>query len=269
MWDVQLQEYMQSRGYSRRTIETYLDSLRRIAKDLNKSPQDINEKDLESYLSKLFAAHKSPYTMNQYHMAIKILQTKIYHRVWNNNFPYVKRHLKIPTVLSKSEIENILAQIRNEKHKLLIALAYGAGLRVSEVISLKVEDLDFSGKVVIVRNGKGGKDRLTLLPEKITNPLQQLLFGRDSGDYVFNSERGGKLTARTAQVVFARAMKKALITKPATFHSLRHSFATHLLENGVDIRHIQKLLGHASITTTQLYTKVTNPALLNIKSPLL
>ena len=105
-------------------------------------------------------------------------------------------------------------------------------------------------------------------PGKLKSHLQNLIAGKNKNDFVFESERGGKLTTRTAQKVFAVALKKSLINKEATFHSLRHSFATHLLENGIDVRYVQELLGHKSIRTTQVYTKVTNPKLKNIKSPL-
>ena len=121
---------------------------------------------------------------------------------------------------------------------------------------------------VHVKQGKGKKDRLTIIPGKMVNDLKNLMAGKSKEEYVFVSQRGGKLSVRTTQIVFNQALKKAGIKKQATFHSLRHSFATHLLENGVDVRYVQELLGHKNISTTQLYTKVTNPSLKNIKSPL-
>lgn len=268
MWEERLQQFMRARGYSQRTIDVYRESLKRISRAIRKEPQEISERDLEKYLSQLNQRHKSPYTLNQCHMAIKMLQTKVYDKCWSTSFPYIKRHVKIPVVLSKKEVEQILAQITNSKHKLLVSLAYGAGLRVSEVTALKVQDLDWERQMIVVRSGKGAKDRITLLPESLLHPIERLTAGKGGDEYVFESERGGRLTSRTAQVVFTRALKKAKIVKPATFHSLRHSFATHLLENGVDVRYIQKLLGHRSISTTQIYTKVTTPALQNIRSPL-
>jgi site-specific recombinase XerD len=119
-----------------------------------------------------------------------------------------------------------------------------------------------------IKKAKGKKDRITVIPEKIKNDLEMMINSRASNEYVFPSERGGKLTTRTAQKIFTNAMKKAKIKKEATFHSLRHSFATHLLENGVDIRYVQELLGYQNIRTTQRYTQVINPKLRNIKSPL-
>lgn len=139
---------------------------------------------------------------------------------------------------------------------------------IGEVINLKVKDIDLNELTIHLKWAKGKKDRITIIPEKLKTSIQNLIAGNKSNDFVFKSERGGKLSTRTAQKVFSNAMKKAGIKKTATFHSLRHSFATHLLENGVDVRYVQELLGHANIRTTQVYTKVTNPKLKNIKSPL-
>lgn len=150
----------------------------------------------------------------------------------------------------------------------MLGLAYGAGLRVSEVVALKVPDLDFNELTIHIKQAKGRKDRISVVPEKLRMDLTNLMAGKEHVEYVFASERGGKLTTRTAQKIFEHALVRANINKPATFHSLRHSFATHLLENGVDIRYVQVLLGHNNIRTTQRYTQVTNPKLKSIKSPL-
>ena len=150
----------------------------------------------------------------------------------------------------------------------MVALSYGAGLRVSEAINLMVKDVDLHEFIIHLKKAKGSKDRITVIPKSLVNDLKVLSAGKKADDFVFESERGGKLTTRTAQKVFSNALKKAGIKKEATFHSLRHSFATHLLENGVDVRYVQELLGHQNIRTTQVYTKVTNPKLKNIKSPL-
>lgn len=248
---------MRVAGYSPRTIEAYC-----------RCVEEIGDQDLMQFLDRLAREGKSSFTMNQYHAAYKLYVRNVLGKVWNVPFPYAKRHKRLPVVLSRDEIGRIIAVTKNNKHRLMIALAYGAGLRVSEIINLRVEDIDLDGLSLIVREGKGGKDRISILPEQLKNDLQNMLAGKAGNEYLFESERGGRLTTRTAQIVFARSLRAAGIKKTATFHSLRHSFATHLLENGVDVRYIQKLLGHASITTTQLYTKVTNPQLKNIKSPL-
>ena len=179
-----------------------------------------------------------------------------------------KKNKSLPVVLSRPEIEKLLEVTGNTKHRLLLSLAYGAGLRVSEVINLKVSDIDPGELTVHIKLAKGKKDRITISPERLVSDIQNLIAGKDKNDFVFSSERGGNLTTRTAQKVFENSLKKAKVSKEATFHSLRHSFATHLLENGVDVRYVQELLGHQNIRTTQLYTQVTNPKLKNIKSPL-
>lgn len=248
---------MRVTGYSPRTIEAY-----------SRCVEEIGEQDLMIFLDNLARARKSGFTMNQYHSAYKLYVTKILNQAWNTPFPYTKRHKKLPVVLSRAEIGKIIEVTKNAKHKLMLALAYGAGLRVSEVVNIKVKHINLEELTLIVSYAKGGKDRISVLPEILRNDLQIMMAGKTSDQYLFESERGGKLTTRTAQVVFERSLKLAAIQKPATFHSLRHSFATHLLENGVDVRYIQKLLGHANISTTQLYTKVTNPALRKIRSPL-
>lgn len=248
---------MRVAGYSLRTIEAY-----------TRAVSEIGEQDLFTFLDRLVRQGKSSYTLNQYHAAYKLYKTKVLHEKWNNPFPYAKRHKKLPVVLSREEIARIIAATKNAKHRLMISLAYGAGLRVSEVVGLKVGHINIDELSLVVHDGKGGKDRLSILPEQLVNDLKNTVAGKSGDVYLFESERGGKLTTRTAQAVFATSLSRAGIRKSATFHSLRHSFATHLLENGVDVRYIQQLLGHASIATTQLYTKVTNPQLKNIRSPL-
>lgn len=268
MWRDEFQQYMQASGYSRRTIKTYCGCLERMSKKLRKNPADIDEADLEKFLSHNYKLGKSPYTLNQYFMALKLLKTTVMGYKWNPRFTYSKRHKKLPVVLSKTEIKQILTKITNDKHRLLVAIAYGAGLRVSEAINVRVKDMDWTRRQLVVRGGKGAKDRITLLPEKLRPALERLSANKTMNEFVFASERGGKLSPRTAQVVFTRALRSADIKKDASFHSLRHSFATHLLEQGVDTKYIQALLGHSSIQTTMIYTKVAETALTNIRSPL-
>lgn len=252
-----LQRYMRVAGYSPRTIEAYCRCVNEIA-----------DQDLLIFLDRLARAGRSSFTMNQYHAAYKLYVTKILRKSWNVPFPYAKRHIKLPVVLTRAEIKMIIEETKNPKHRLMIALAYGAGLRVSEVMKLQVKDVDTAELSLVVRGGKGNKDRMSILSETLRDELQQMMAGKNADTYLFESERGGRLTTRTAQAVFEKSLRITGIKKKATFHSLRHSFATHLLENGVDVRYIQQLLGHASIATTQLYTKVTNPQLKNIRSPL-
>ena len=169
--------------------------------------------------------------------------------------------------MSKKEIEKTLFIIDNQKHKLMVSLGYAAGLRVSEVVNLKVKDIDLEELIIHIKDAKGKKDRITVFPKKLKNNIQNLIVGKNNNDLVFENNRGGKITTTSLQKILKNALKKAKIKKDATFHSLRHSFATHLLENGTDVRYVQELLGHQNIRTTQIYTQVTNPSLKNIKSP--
>jgi len=174
----------------------------------------------------------------------------------------------LPIILSRREIKRIISAIANSKHRLLLSLAYGSGLRVSEIVNLKVKDIALKELTIHIKNAKGKKDRITIFSEKLKIDIQSLIAGKKKNDLLLESNRGRKLSTRTAQKVFEKALKLAKIKKDATFHSLRHSFATHLLENGTDVRYVQELLGHQNIRTTQLYTKITTPNLKNIKSPL-
>lgn len=259
---------MKISGYSPRSISAYSNCLTRLENNLQKDLATITENDLASYLAKLRNKKLSPYTLNQYHQAFKLYTTEIMGREWKSRFPYAKRHKRLPVVLSHREIKEIISIIKNPKHRLLISLAYGAGLRVSEVVNLQACDLDIENLTLSVRMGKGSKDRMSPIPKKLASELELLISKMTKDQYIFESERGGKLTTRTAQAVFAQALSKTRIKKSATFHSLRHSFATHLLEKGIDIRYVQELLGHSNIATTQRYTKVTNLQLRNIVSPL-
>lgn len=263
-----LQERMRIEGYSQRTIEAYSQCLETISKYFRKEVSGVNEREFASFLNNLAKKGYSPYTLNQYHAALKYTFTKVLNKKWFYKFPYAKRHRRMPVVLSRMEVKQIIDVTKNAKHRLMLSTAYGAGLRVSELINLRVAEIDFENQTIKISMGKGGKDRITLLPDKLVSHLQNQVAGKRGNELVFESERGGKLSSRSLQAVFARSLRKAGIKKKATFHSLRHSFATHLLEQGTDIRKIQELLGHSSITTTQIYTKVTASMLLKIQSPL-
>jgi len=256
------------RHYSPKTIESYLFCLERYFKFKESDLERLNTANIKYFLFRLTRKGLAPETINLHLNAIKFFYREIEHVRDKVDIRFARKNRKLPVVLSKSEISRLLSGVENGKHKLLLSLAYGAGIRVSEIINLKVGHLDIDELTVQIKGAKGNKDRITLFPEKLKDPVRNLIAGKDAGSFVFESERGGRLTARSAQKVFEKALVSSGIKKEASFHSLRHSFATHLLENGVDIRYIQALLGHKNIRTTQLYTKVTNPGLKNIKSPL-
>jgi len=263
-----LQQEMKIAGFSPRTVKSYANCIRGIYRHFQKPLDRITETEFKDFLEIMADNKYSPYTLNLYHAALKYVITKVYGKSFRFRFPYAKRHKKLPVVLSRNEIGKIIGSLKNLKHKLLLSLAYGAGLRVSEVIVLKVQDLDYEELTVHIKQAKGKKDHISVMPERLVDDLKNLIAGKAKRDHVFASERGGKLTTRTAQKIFENALRDSGVKKDATFHSLRHSFATHLLENGTDVRYVQELLGHQNIRTTQRYTQVTNPKLKNIKSPL-
>jgi site-specific recombinase XerD len=269
-----MQEYLDKvkielkyRNYSPQTIDSYLGCLKDFFTYLGQNYDQFNEFKVKEYLVKKKEAGAAGSTINVYINAIKFFYENIVKTPFKLDLNYSKRPKRLPVILSREEINKIINSIDNLKHRLMIALAYGAGLRVSEIVGLKIKDIDLAGLQINIRQAKGQKDRVTVLPEKLKNEIAQAMTGKNSDDYLFSSERGGRLTERTAQAVFMQALKRNGIMKDATFHSLRHSFATHLLENGVDVRYVQELLGHANIRTTQIYTHLTNLALKNIKSP--
>jgi len=254
------------RNYSPKTIAVYRRCIRAFIELPGLTGTAGDREALEKYLLGKQDEGWAPQTINVNLHAIKHFYQEMFNL--HINMKLSKRTLKLPVVLAREEIETILQQITNAKHRMLITLSYGAGLRVSEAVNMKAGDVDFARGVITVRQGKGRKDRQTLLPEKLINDLRNLIAGKRPDEYLFESQQGGNLTTRTAQLVFDHGLQKSGINKKATFHSLRHSFATHLLENGVDVRYVQELLGHKNIRTTQLYTQVSGNALKNIKSPL-
>ena len=259
---------MKLRNYSPKTINAYTRVVKDIYTFYKRPLRDLSTEEIKHYLYAQQQRNLSSQTIALFANALNFLYTQIYQQKDYVKIRHPKQSQRLPVILSREEIKSLIKATENTKHRLLLALTYAAGLRVSEVVCLRVRDVDLDGLTLTVRQGKGRKDRLTVISSALIPDLIKMLAGKSGGDYVFASERGGRLTSATAQKVFYQALRRVEIQKPATFHSLRHSFATHLLENGVDVRYVQELLGHANIRTTQIYTHVTNPSIKNIKSPL-
>ncbi len=206
---------------------------------------------------------------NQIINAIKFYYEKVLGRKKEfYNLPRAKRPFKLPTVFSEEEIVRLLAQVSNFKHKCILYLIYSAGLRISEAVKMKISDIDSERNIIFVRGAKGKKDRTTLLSRKLLEMLRQYYKIYKPKEYLFEGETGGQYSVTSIQKVFNRALLASGINKKATVHSLRHSFATHLLERGTDLRYIQELLGHNSSKTTEIYTHVTKKGMDKISSPL-
>jgi integrase/recombinase XerD len=262
-----VKDELRLRSYSPRTIKSYLACLDEYFSLKHYDYKNPDAEHIRRFLLDKEEKGYAPQTINLYLNAIKFYFYEVAKTRCRIDIRFAKRSKKLPVVLSRDEISKIIDSIINRKHKLLISLAYGAGLRISEAVSLKVKDADLGERVLHIKEAKGKKDRITLISERLVDSLRAQMTGKGSDDYIFESQRGGRLSARTAAKIFEDAMKKTGIMKGATFHSLRHSFATHLLENGTDVRYVQVLLGHTDIRTTQIYTQVTNLKLKGIKSP--
>ncbi|MFC1810375.1 tyrosine-type recombinase/integrase [Patescibacteria group bacterium] len=259
---------LQLRNYSPKTQKTYMYCIEKYLNYDDEAKRRCNIQNIKKFL--LMKAQKGcgPVMQNLYLCAIKFFYFNVMKRRKAIHVPYAKRPKSTPLTLSRETVLQIVGVINNYKHKLIILLAYGAGLRISEITDLIVRDINLMDRTIFVRKGKGAKRRFTILPDKLWYKLKVYLQNKGPFDYVFESNRGGKLHPRTVQKVFKNALKKSEIDVPATFHTLRHSFATHLIENGTNLRYVQALLGHSSIRTTQIYTHVNKKAFETIKSPL-
>ena len=265
---IKLTQEMKLRNFSPKTVESYIYYILECISWSRKSAREIGSVEVRLYLEQLAKNHGAS-TLNTAYSALQFYFVKILRRKFFINIPRAKKSHYLPVVLSKSEVTRLLTGLTNPKHRCMVSLLYGAGLRVSEVVRIKIMDIDFDRMLLRIVQGKGRKDRLTLLP----NSLYEILYNQNRlkkpTDYLFTNNRGvGRLTERSIQKIVKSAAKHVGITKSVHPHTLRHSFATHLLEAGTDIRYIQELLGHANLKTTQIYTKVNANSLQEIKSPL-
>lgn len=264
-----LERELKIRGFSRRTIESYLLYNRLFLEFAKKSSKEVTNDDIRSYLESMKDKGCANSTLNVALNALKFYYKGILKRGFFFDIRGAKKTEYLPTVLSKEEFERMLAVTTNPKHHFLISLMYSAGLRVSETVKIRMRDFDLDRNLIMVRSGKGAKDRCTLLSAKLIPIIQKQMTLKKPGDYLFTgADKKGHLTTESAEKIIKRAARLACILKNVSCHTLRHSFATHLLEAGTSIRYIQELLGHAKLETTQIYTKVANTNLQTIKSPL-
>ncbi len=260
---------MKLRGFSPQTVKMYLFYNQKLVDHIKKEPVDITEDDIKDFLAyKLSDDSVSSATIALIKAALKFFYTEIL----GKNISQIKtpkRSKKLPVVLSQTEIKNLIDMTENFKHRLIIELLYSTGLRLSECINLKYSDLDLNDGIGWVRMGKGSKDRIFIISEIFKKDLLDYKEKScsDGKGYIF-LVNGKKMTYRGIQHAIKVSAARAGIEKPVHVHTLRHSFATHLLENGVDIRKIQKLLGHSNLQTTQIYTQVSSEEIKKIKSPL-
>jgi integrase/recombinase XerD len=258
---------------SEKTIKNYVSYVNYLAKYYKKSPDKISREEVKNYLYYLQVDRKlSPNSLNVIHCAIRFFYINVINAEWVvKDIAKFKRDKSKPLVLSKTEVENILNITWNLKHKTILTLIYSAGLRVSEAAQLKVNQVDTDRMQIYIKDGKGAKDRYALLSPTTLKLLREYIEEYRPVDYLFYSKDRDKMhhfSVRAIQRAFKDSLFKAGITKEASVHTLRHSFATHLLEAGVNMHHIQLLLGHYSPQATYIYLHARRMDLMNIKSPL-
>ncbi len=266
-----MQRKLEVARYSPNTIETYLNATKHFFLHFPKQlPQDISAADIEAYQHELATTRKvSNSYLNQVVNAVRYYYKDVMGDAYRVKFIERPRgERKLPKVLSEQEVAAILKAPTNLKHRCILMLIYSAGLRLGELIALERTDIIPERKQVLIRGGKGGKDRVSLLSSKVLAQLDVYLSEYRPKRYLFEGQFGDQYSAASVQKVFKDAKSKAGITAPASVHTLRHSFATHLLEKGTDLRYIQTLLGHSSSKTTEIYTHVSTKALGKIRSPL-
>jgi integrase/recombinase XerD len=262
---------LQLKGYSPNTLRTYCSEFVQFLQILKSySVLNCDQELVRRYM--LYCINDLKLTENSLHSrinAIKFYFEKVLFRErMFLEIPRPKKQSKLPKVIHISDVKTIFEKTTNLKHNTLLKLCYGMGLRVSEIVNLKVKDIDSKSMQVFVERAKGKKDRYANLPESILEQLRKYYTIYKPTNYLFEGQYGGKYSIRSAQQIFKDALKNAKVNKTLGIHSLRHSFATHLLEKGTDVRFIQELLGHKDIRTTLLYTSVSDKSIRNIKSPL-
>lgn len=266
-----LQELLQLKMYSSNTIKTYSIEFAQLLYTLKTySVKELTPDRLKSYL--LYCIQTLKISENQLHSRLNAIKFYFEQVLGREKFfveiPRPKKPQLLPRVLNGNEIKRIFEQASNLKHNLMLRLCYGMGLRVSEIVSLKLQHIDSTRMQVLIAGAKGKKDRYVNLPTSILTLLRSYYKSYTPQEYLFEGQYGGQYSVRSVQEVFYQAMKKAKISKKIGVHGLRHSYATHLLEYGTDISIIQKLLGHNDIKTTLIYTHVSNKDIAKIKSPL-
>jgi site-specific recombinase XerD len=258
---------LELKRYSDNTVRNYVACFEAFINYYRgEDPITLNEIDIRNYLQKLIQEGKSNSYVN-----LAVNSIKFYYEIvlgMPNRFYAIERPRKekqLPEVLPKEDIVKIMQYTNNIKHKCIIGLLYSSGLRRSELLNLKVTDIDSKRMVVTIKSAKGNKDRISILSPSILKGLQNYYRKYRPKTYLFEGQSGNKYSGSSVLNIVVMAAKKAGIQKKVTPHMLRHSFATHLLENGTDIRHIQLLLGHSSTKTTEIYTHVANRSFMEIK----
>lgn len=264
-------DLLKLKAYSENTIRTYVLEFSQLLYILKSNPvQNLTHDRLKSYF--LYCINELKIKENHLHSRINAIKFYFEQVLKREKFfmdiPRPQKPSTLPKVIDINDVKKMLNNITNIKHRVMLKLCYGMGLRVSEVVGLKITDIDSSRMQVLVSQGKGKKDRYVNLPESVLEELRLYYKEYSPKVYLFEGQAGGQYSIRSVQQVFKQSMENAKIKKPVGIHSLRHSYATHLMEQGTDVSFIKELLGHNDIKTTLIYTHVSKKALSKVKSPL-
>jgi integrase/recombinase XerD len=252
---------------SEHTLRNYLAANEKLLEFSNKSPETVDMDDVKSFMAENLGNQSSSSSI-VFLSAVKYAFSNLLGKDITSNIKRPKKERKIPEVLTKEEVRSLLDSITNKKSKLMVSMLYACGFRVSELLNLKIKDLNFQEKIGHVRQGKGRKDRIFNIPDSLLKSLEkQSQFQQEQGQEFLFTGYKGQLSSRNLQKIVGKVAMIAGIKKSVHPHTLRHSFATHLLENKIDIRKIQELLGHADLNTTQIYTHISQEELKKVKSP--
>lgn len=261
---------LELKRYANNTAKTYVQCFEKFINSQTETDlMRINEQDIQLYLQRLIQENKSNSYINQMINSIKFYYEVV--KQMPNRFYSIERPRKrsgLPKVISLEEVQSIINNTKNIKHRCIVSLLYSAGLRRSELLNLKLSDIDSKRMVILVRNGKGGKDRFTLLSPKVLKDLREYYTIWKPKVYLFEGKDGMQYSSSSVCAIIRSSAKDSNILKPVSPHMLRHSFATHLLENGTDLRYIQTLLGHSSSRTTEIYTHVAIKNIIAVQSPI-
>lgn len=254
---------LKNRGYAPNTLRAYGASLDRFLRFMATTAYEPEER-----IGRFLATYDSVEPRRIAWSALRLF----YELVLKKPCPYIMEKVRprhrLPSFLERSDVLRLLSKIRNPRHRLMISMLYGSGIRIGELVRLRIRDIDFPSLSIRVINAKQNKDRITVFAESLADDLKTLVRGRAAHEHVFLTMSGRPYNRRTVQAIFARAFQESGIQKHASCHTLRHSFATSLLGNGIDIRAIRDLLGHQSVKTTMIYLHVTEKTARTIRSPL-
>ncbi len=254
---------------SSNTVKSYVSAVAQLACYYGRPPEDISRDEVRDYVHYMIAERKlATGTVNTKLAGIQFYYQHVLKQPKFDMEIDRKRTGRLPEPLARSEVRKLLEQVKNRKHRAMLMTTYGAGLRVSEVVQLKIVDIQSERMMIHVRNGKGSKDRYTILSDRLLKELREYWLAEQPEEWLFPNRQGQPLSTTALQVVYYKAKRRAGITRGHGIHCLRHSFATHLLEAGVDLTIIARLLGHRCLSTTARYLHVTNKHVQGIRSPL-